>query len=159
MFWKDRSIDRQNFGDQILLFLDFFSSLHFASFCGGIKTYSALTERIFFVISVLFRLFSAQTLNREATAMFCSSKGPGKYKYWFPVFLRKMSRNSHISKQKYCNQKRRYRPLSNISERFLALGLNPLSYKGSKHVQDHHHISQYSVWSYCIRLCLGKRND
>ena len=24
--------------------------------------------------------------------MFCSSKGPGKYKYWFPVFLRKMSR-------------------------------------------------------------------
>ena len=75
MFWKDRSIDRQNFGDQILLFLDFFSSLHFASFCGGIKTYSALTERIFFVISVLFRLFSAQTLNREATAMFCSSKG------------------------------------------------------------------------------------
>ena len=71
MFWKDRSIDRQNFCDQILLFLDFFSSPHFASFCGGTKTYSALTERIFFVMSVLFRLFSVQTLNREATAMFC----------------------------------------------------------------------------------------
>ena len=73
MFWKDRSIVRQNFYNQILLFLDFFSSLHFASFCGGTKTYSALTERIFFVISALFRLFSAQTLNREATAiLFCT---------------------------------------------------------------------------------------
>ena len=97
MFWKDRSIDRQNFCDQILLFLDFFSSLHFASFCGGTKTYSALTERIFFVTSALFRLFSAQTLNREATAiLFCTVLVQGAWEIKIMVsgiFLRKMSRN------------------------------------------------------------------
>ena len=54
LFKEDQKIRSNDRCVQILLFVVFYSWHNFAIFCGGKKSYSALTERIFLVILFWF---------------------------------------------------------------------------------------------------------
>ena len=99
-------------------FLVSYCSLHFGSFCGEKSNLQRVYWAYFFCKFCSGLFFSAQTKKSWVVLhvfQYCSSKA-WEYKYLVPVFLRKMSCNSQISKQNYCFEWRLISlPLSKIS--------------------------------------------
>ena len=98
--------DRSNAAIKSCYFLVSSFSLHFGSFCGEKITYSALTERIFFENSVLVCFFRPKQKKLELPSMFFSTARPRVWGIFGSSLLRKTSRNSQISKQNFCFERR-----------------------------------------------------